>query len=320
MTVVIQFSGLWASLGLAALIATTPAHAAEKISKIGVIAPLSGGSDGPGTVDGARLAVDQINAAGGVAGYKLQVIVGETQNMSLESVTSAVQRLTNDPDVNAVITGYAAYSNSESELMAEQHLPYLLYASTDSTRAISALHPAKFPTIWSLNASYDAYKTAMIPVLHSLEKSGKLKLQNRKIAPISTDNTYSKPIMNGLKNSFEEDGWTVKSADLQPTGEISDWRRFLVEVRLDNPAVVINTDPRAAKEAKLLTHFIEQPTSSPAHFVLAGLGRQAGPAFSAAACSWRIPHVALDEAIAFWPGGFPRGPPDMQTHETGCHC
>ncbi|MGY3487860.1 branched-chain amino acid transport system substrate-binding protein [Bradyrhizobium sp. USDA 4011] len=264
MTMTMKFSGLWMSLGFAALIATNPVQAADKISKIGVIAPLAGGTaaDGNEMVDGARLAVDEINAAGGVAGYKLQVVVGDTQNMSVEAVTSAVQRLTSDPDLNAVITGYADYSNFEIELMAEQDMPYLLYASTDSTRAIIAPHPDKFPTVWSLNASYDAYKTAMIPVLHSLEKSGKLKLQNRKVALISTDNPYSKTIMNGLKKSFEEDGWTVTSADLLPTGEVSDWRTFLVKVRQDNPAVVINTDPRADNAAKFLTQFLEQPTNS----------------------------------------------------------
>ncbi|MVT56085.1 ABC transporter substrate-binding protein, partial [Bradyrhizobium yuanmingense] len=79
---------------------------------------------------------------------------------------------------------------------------------------------------------------------------------------ISTDNPYSKTIMNGLKKSFEEDGWTVTSADLLPTGEISDWRTFLVKVRQDNPAVIINTDSRADNAAKFVTQFLEQPTNS----------------------------------------------------------
>ncbi|MBB4363072.1 ABC-type branched-subunit amino acid transport system substrate-binding protein [Bradyrhizobium sp. CIR18] len=258
---VIQFSGLWVSLGFAALIATNPAHAAEKI---GVIAPRAGASagDGLGMVDGARLAVDESNAAGGVAGYQPQVVMGDRQNMSREPVTCAVQRLTNDPDLNAVINGYADYSIFQIKLMAERDMPYLLYTSMDSTRTVIAPHPDKFPTIWSSNTSYDAYKTAMIPVLHSLEKSGKSKLQNKQVALISTDNPYSKSIINGLKKSFEEDGRTVTSADLLPTGEISDWRTFLIKVRLDNQAVVINTAPRAGHAAKSLTRFIEQPTNS----------------------------------------------------------
>ncbi|MHC6157673.1 ABC transporter substrate-binding protein [Bradyrhizobium elkanii] len=109
-------SSLWMNLGFAALVAAGPAHAAEKISKIGGIAPLARGSmaDGNEMVDGAKLAVDEVNAAVGAAGYKLQVVVGDMGNMSVESVTSAVQRLTNAPGLNAAITGHADFSNLRS--------------------------------------------------------------------------------------------------------------------------------------------------------------------------------------------------------------
>ncbi|SPP98344.1 ABC transporter substrate-binding protein [Bradyrhizobium vignae] len=278
-----------------------------------MIAPLTGASagDGLGLVDGHRLAVDESNAAGGVAGYKPQVVMGDTQNMSLESVTSAVQRLTNDPDLNAVSTGYADYSNFQIELMAEQDMPCLLYTSSDSTRAIIAPHPD--PTIRSLNASYDAYKTAMSPVLHSLETSGKLKLQNNKVALISTDNPYSKSIINGLKKSFEEDGSTVTSADLLPTGEISDGRTFLVKVGLDNRAVVKKTDPRAGNAAKPLTRFIEQPTNSSRTFGSSRSTTASGSCFLRSSMLTANSVCRLDEAIALRPSAFPRGPPDTQT-------
>lgn len=257
-------ANIWTSLAMAALVAAMPAHAAEKTTKIGVLAPLAGGaaSDAGEMVDGVKLAVDELNAQGGVAGYKLDVVVGDTQNMSVDSVTSAVERLTGDPELNAVITGYADYSNFEIQLMAEQEMPYLLYGSTDATRDIIAPHPDKFPTVWSLNASYDAYKTAMLPIVQGLEKSGKLKLPNKKVAMISTDNPYSKSIMNGLQKSFEAAGWTVTSVDLLPTGEVNDWRTFLAKVRQDNPSIIINTDYQPGNAAKFLTQFLEQPTDS----------------------------------------------------------
>ncbi|MCK1379132.1 ABC transporter substrate-binding protein, partial [Bradyrhizobium sp. 24] len=65
---------LWTSLAFTALVAATPALSADKVAKIGVLAPLTGSTaaDGKEMVDGAKLAVDEINAGGGVAGYKLQ--------------------------------------------------------------------------------------------------------------------------------------------------------------------------------------------------------------------------------------------------------
>lgn len=257
-------SDLWTSLAFAALVTATPAHSTDRIAKIGVLAPLIGGSaaDGNEMVNGAKLAVDEINAAGGVAGYKLQVVVGDTQNQSADAVTSAIERLTGDRDLNVMFTGYASGSNFEINTMAEQDMPYLIAANSAQTRDIIASHPDKFPTVWSMVPSYDAYNTAMVPVLRGLEKSGKLKLPNKKVALISSDNPFSKTIMNGLKKTFEEDGWTVTSADLLPWGEINDWRTFLAKVRRDNPAVIINTDYQPGNAAKFLTQFLEQPTDS----------------------------------------------------------
>jgi branched-chain amino acid transport system substrate-binding protein len=248
----------------AAVIAALPASAQDKVTKIGVLAPLTGGSaaDGNEMVNGAKLAVDEINAAGGVAGYKLEIVVGDTQNQEADAVTSAFERLAGDPDVNAMMTGYASGSNFEIELMAEQEMPYIISANSAQTRDIIAPAPDKFPTVWSLTPSYDAYETAMVPVIDGLVSSGKITLPNKKAALISSDNPYSKTIMEGLKKNFEAAGWTVTSADLLPFGEINDWRAFLARVRQDEPAIIINTDYQPGNAAKFVTQFLEQPTNS----------------------------------------------------------
>jgi branched-chain amino acid transport system substrate-binding protein len=253
-------SALLAAVALAAL----PAQAQDKVAKIGVLAPLTGGAaaDGNEMVNGAKLAVDEINAAGGVAGYKLEVVVGDTQDQQADAVTSAFERLAGDPELNAMFTGYASGSNFEIEMMAEQDMPYLIAANSAQTRDIISPDPDKFPTVWSLTPSYDAYETEMVPVIKELQDSGKLKLPNNKVALISSDNPYSKTIMDGLKKNFEAAGWTVTSADLLPFGEINDWRAFLARVRQDNPALVINTDYQPGNAAKFLTQFLEQPTDS----------------------------------------------------------
>jgi len=245
------------------MVAALPVMAQDKLAKIGVLAPLTGGSaaDGNEMVNGAKLAVDEINAAGGVAGYKLEIVVGDTQNQEADAVTSAFERLAGDPDVNAMMTGYASGSNFEIELMAEQEMPYLLSANSGQTRDIISPAPDKFPTVWSLTPSYDAYETAMVPVITELEKSG-IKLPNKKAALISSDNPYSKTIMDGLKKNFEAAGWTVTSADLLPFGEINDWRAFLARVRADEPAIIINTDYLPGNAAKFVTQFLETPTNS----------------------------------------------------------
>lgn len=238
--------------------------AAEKVAKIGVLAPISGKSAAEATemVNGAQLAVEEINEAGGVAGYKLEIVAGDTQEQTADAVTSAFERLASDSDLNAMVSGYASGSNFEIEMMAEQDMPYIIGGNTAQTRDIISPDPASFPTVWSLLPSFDGLETELVPVVDTLLQEGKLKLDNKKVALISSDNPYSKTIMNGLSRSFEQAGWTVTSTDLLPFGEINDWRAFLGKVRQDNPAVVVNTDYLPGNAATFLTQFLEQPTNS----------------------------------------------------------
>lgn len=248
----------------AAALSVAPAQAQDKVAKIGVLAPMTGGAaaDGNEMVNGARLAVEEINAAGGIAGYQFEVVVGDTQDQAADTVTSAFERLAGDREVNVMMTGYASGSNFEIELMAEQEMPYIISANAAQTYDIIAPSPDDFPTVWSISPSYDAYETAMVPVIQQLLDGGALELPNKKVALISSDNPYSRTIMEGLQKNFEEAGWEVTSADLLPFGEINDWRAFLAGVRQAAPSVIINTDYLPGNAATFMTQFLEQPTDS----------------------------------------------------------
>ena len=255
---------LMAAAATALMVGAGEVAAVDKVAKIGVLAPVSGKSAAEATemVNGAQLAVDEINAAGGVAGYKLEIVVGDTQEQAADAVTSAFERLASDRDLNVMVSGYASGSNFEIEMMAEQDMPYIIGGNTAQTRDIIKPDPDRFPTVWSLLPSFDGLETELVPVVEALQKDGKIKLDNNKVALIASDNPYSKSIMNGLGKNFEAAGWTITSQDLLPFGEINDWRAFLGKVRQDNPAVVVNTDYLPGNAATFLTQFLEQPTNS----------------------------------------------------------
>jgi branched-chain amino acid transport system substrate-binding protein len=185
-----------ALIGVVAICAASGSFAAGKVSKIGVLAPLTGGSaaDGEEMVRGLTLAVEEINAKGGVAGYTFEVVQADTRNQQSDAVASAVERLLGESDLNMIMTGYASGSNFEIEAIAEGGIPYFLSANSQQTRDIVAKDPSKYPGVWSLTPSYDAYETELVPVVQGLEKDGKVKLPGKKVALIASDNPYSKGI------------------------------------------------------------------------------------------------------------------------------
>ena len=81
-------------LAALALSGVWPAFADGAI-KIGALAPLSSNAaaDGQEMVRGVQMAIDELNAARGVNGYKFDIVVGDTRDQNSDAVTSAFERL-----------------------------------------------------------------------------------------------------------------------------------------------------------------------------------------------------------------------------------
>ncbi|NVP57426.1 ABC transporter substrate-binding protein [Mycoplana rhizolycopersici] len=232
--------------------------------KIGLLAPLTGpaSADGQEYERGAQMAIDELNAAGGFNGDTFELVVGDVKDQSAGNVTSAVERLLGDPDVHFMLTGYASLTNFEIDTMAEAEMPYVLAATSAQTRDIIAPDPEKYNCCWSWTPSFDAYNTDVTYFVEKLAADGKLKLSDKKVAIISSDNAYSKTISEGMKKTFSEKGWTLTVDEMVPFGEVTDWRPILAKVRENPPDVVINTDYLSGNSASFLNQFLEQPTDS----------------------------------------------------------
>src|SRR6476469_1620895 len=107
-TLMLQGSGVAAGLALRSSFSDGRPLAQQKVCPaeigIGVIAPVTGSKAEQGAqfTEGAKVAIDEINAAGGVNGSKLQLHVLDDQGQPNEAVAAA-QRLASNSDVYAVI-------------------------------------------------------------------------------------------------------------------------------------------------------------------------------------------------------------------------
>ncbi len=106
MTICWWRAGVAVASSLAALAASQPAASQNKPIRIGVptAVQLQVGRD---TVDAMQMAVDEVNAKGGVLGRKLEMVVAdETENP--ETAINAVKKLTGDDKVDVLIGGYTS--------------------------------------------------------------------------------------------------------------------------------------------------------------------------------------------------------------------
>ncbi len=96
---------LLALAGSVAACAATPAHAADPI-RIGVIAEAASVA-GASIPDAAKLAADEINAAGGVDGRQIEIVAYDNKSSAADSVR-AFQRAVQQDHVSAVIASYTS--------------------------------------------------------------------------------------------------------------------------------------------------------------------------------------------------------------------
>jgi branched-chain amino acid transport system substrate-binding protein len=255
------------TLALTALLAGEVAgqsDAPKGTVKIGLLAPLTGdaAADGEEMVRGATIAVDEINAAGGVEGYQLELVVGDAVNMQSDAITSAIARITADPAVGMMITGYASVDFFEIEIMGRMGMPYLVAGSPASTAAIVAKDPSLYGGVWNLAPSFDVYGPGFSDWLESEIADGSFTPTTRGFYLVNSDNAYSNDIADSMVTAFTEKGWTEVGRDVTPDSPISDWRSIISKIDTAQPDLIINTDYKVGNEATFLEQFLQSPSNS----------------------------------------------------------
>ena len=117
------------AFGLA--LAGVPAVADDEIV-IGSVHPLSGGVayDGQTELNGARVALEEVNAAGGVLGKKIKLLAEDGACNPSQSVTSAEKLITKDKVVAIIGALCSSASGAVSETVKKYGLPLITGVST----------------------------------------------------------------------------------------------------------------------------------------------------------------------------------------------
>ncbi len=119
--------------GLVALISVAVPASAGSI-KIGLNVPLTGfaAADGKSALLGAELAVEQVNAAGGINGDNLELVVYDDQASPKESAPLAAKLITRDQVVAGISGSYSGATRAAATIYQENSTPYI---------AAYAVHP-----------------------------------------------------------------------------------------------------------------------------------------------------------------------------------
>ena len=209
--------------------------------------------------NGTQMAIDEINAAGGVNGRPLKLEVTDIDMLTPEGVQGAFQNLV-DKKVDAIVSPFVITWQPAIDTAAAAGIPYLSGGTSSPTVAAVKAAPDKY---WNFvqDPSERFYGGGFIKSLDLLTASGKWTPKNNKVDLIIGDSEYNQLIAKGAEEEIANSGgkWKLGIKENVQGGQLSDWSPIIQKLK-DSDAGVIMVDHWIAAE---LAGFAQQFSADP---------------------------------------------------------
>lgn len=224
--------GLASALAGAALPRTGRA-AGKPGLKLGLVVPLSGPAArfGGFAVHGAELAVNQINAAGGVNGAPITLAKGDSQGTPVESV-SAARRMLSEGGFQAVMGDITSSATIALQPVLEEAGVVLLNGASSNPDITYKAGIGGFR--WTFRSYPTDELRAKVVLQYGAEKRGFTRY-----ASLSVDSDYGRGAMNFTKKYLPDYKAVLVSEDYYKDDE-TDFRPVLSRIRSENVQAILS--------------------------------------------------------------------------------
>ncbi len=212
-------------IGVLAVLCVVQTGGAADVIKIGIVAPLSppgGVETGQAIVDGAKIAAEEINAAGGLLGKKVELVIGDTAGLP-EKGTAVMERLiTRDKVIAVGGEGHSSVAMAEIEVAHRNGIPIIIAeAWADDITAKG------YPEVFRLTVSNS--------LIYS--KAAKwIKEQGFKhVAVIGENSDWGLGVIRVFKDNLDQAGVKVTSFSAERT--LTDFTPQLLQLKNASPPV-----------------------------------------------------------------------------------
>jgi len=242
--------------------AAAPAAAEKRDINVVCVAPISGfiAADGIEMRNGVVMAVDEINANGGLWGHKLKYIEVDDIDSVGDQVTTAFQRAIDVEKADVIFSGYHLTSSPEFDICANAGV---LYYNNNTQKAWTDRYskdPAKYWSIFQTDPNEEWYGGGFARYLNMLVETGQFVPPRGKTAAVlHGDDTYSTFIGTTFVATAKELGWEILYVDKFTVGQVADWGPMLSKVRDANPSVFFSVTYNPADNAAMIKQWVANP-------------------------------------------------------------
>jgi len=194
--------------------------------KFGFNAPLTGfaAADGKSSSEGAKLAVKQINAAGGVLGKQVELVIYDDQAKPANAIPIANKLIGKDKVVVGISGSYSGPTRSSAGVFQEAGIPYI---------SAYAIHPD------ITRAGNMVYRTGLLGTVQG-RAGAKLvgdMMGKKNVVIITLQNDFGKSLAAGFKSVAADYGIQV-IAEYQYSMKDRQFGSLVAKVKADKPDAI----------------------------------------------------------------------------------
>lgn len=232
---------------------------------VGSMVPLEGRAreDGVEMIRGATLALDEINALGGIHGHPLQLVVQhvDVDRTGLSNVTEAMHRLLSN-GVHAITSGYLLHQARAVELAGAEGIPFLHASASSYIDDVVSADPTRFRGIFQVCPTDRNYAPSFVDFMTRLRDSGQWNPHSREL--VIAQQSMWEIIDFGLERAMQlarEQGWDLVPVNVTDReGTEQAWADL--PARIGAPAAVMLGSFFADDHLRFLDSFLATPSAS----------------------------------------------------------
>lgn len=211
--------------------------------------------------NGTQMAIDEINAAGGIKGRPLKLETTDIDMLTPEGVQTSFQTLA-DKKVDAIVSPFVITYQPALDVSAAAGIPYLSGGTSSPTVAAAKAAPDKY---WNFvqDPSEAYYGSGFIQSLDKLVEKGSWTPKNNKVDLVVGDSEYNQLIGKGAKDQIAASGgkWTLGLEEQVQGGQLSDWSSVIQKLKKSDAGVIMIDHWVGAELASFAQQFSADPVS-----------------------------------------------------------
>lgn len=242
---------------------------------VGAALPMSGfaAEDGREMADAAQLAIEEVNARGGVDGRRLALDIVDVDILDADSVASSLHEVVSH-GVDVITSGYFAHQELAHEIAAGSQIPYLHAATLVAMEERVREDPRTYGHIFQVCPSDTNYAPRFIETLTQLRDQGLWRPSSSRLTVVQSGWALTDLGVGRAAELADAQGWELDVL-IPPSDSAEDWRAAA--------ATIASREPAAAMIGHYLVDgtvtFIKEFLRSPSDTLLYSIYAPSVPAF-----------------------------------------